>query len=71
MHAAIWEVQDKLDSEDRIELALQYLRGYDRKSQDKIQRSKKTVVNEVKFLKDNFPDSYVLQEGFFLPGELD
>lgn len=71
MYDAFWEDQDKLDSEDRIEFALHYLRIEGRKSPEKIDRSKKTIVNEMKFLTENFPDSYVLREGFILSGEIE
>ena len=67
----MYNEEDKLSSEDRIENALYYLRGEGNKSPEKIQRFKKTIKNEVQFLKEEFPESYVLGEGFFLPTDLD
>ena len=67
----MYQEEDKLSSEDRIENALYYLRHEGSKSPEKIQRFKKTLKLEVQFLKEEFPNSYVLQDGFFLPTELD
>lgn len=67
----MYQEEDKLSSEDRIENALYYLRHEGSKSPEKIQRFKKTLKNEVRFLKEEFPTSYVLEDGFFLPTELD
>ena len=67
----MYNEEDKCRSEDRIENALYYLRHEGNKSIDKIQRFKKTIKNEVRFLKEEFPTSYVLEDGFFLPTELD
>lgn len=66
----MYQEEDKLRSEDRIENALYYLRHEGNKSAEKIQRFKKTIRLEVQFLKGEFPNSYVLQEGFFLPTDL-
>ena len=67
----MYDEEDKSSSEDRIENALYYLRHEGNKSPEKIQRFKKTLKLEVQFLKEEFPNSYVLQDGFFLPTELD
>ena len=67
----MYQEEDKCRSEERIENALYYLRHEGNKSAEKIQRFKKTIKNEVRFLKEEFPTSYVLEDGFFLPTELD
>ena len=67
----MYNEEDQWSSEERIENALYYLRHEGNKSTDKIQRFKKTIKNEVRFLKEEFPTSYVLEDGFFLPTDLD
>lgn len=56
--------QDNVEFE--IENALQYLRGDDAKSQHKIDKNKNIVVRNVKWLKENAPDSVFLTEDFDL-----
>lgn len=67
----MYDEDDKRLAEDAIETALQYLRLEQNKSQYKIERALKMIKCEYKFLMEEFPASYVLEEGFFLPGELD
>lgn len=67
----MYDEDDKRLAEDAIETALQYLRLEQNKSQYKRGRAIKMIKCEYKFLMEEFPESYVLEEGFFLPGELD
>ena len=56
--------QDQVEFE--IENALQYLRGDESKSQYKIDKNKNLIVRNIKWLKENAPDSIFLTEGFDL-----
>ena len=56
--------QDQVEFE--IENALQYLRGDESKSQYKIDKNKNLIVRNIKWLKENAPDSVFLTEGFDL-----
>lgn len=60
----LWTDDDKVQSEEYVEMSLGYLRHEGAKSPDKITRHKKTILRELQFLKENFPDSYVLADGF-------
>lgn len=67
----MYDEDDKVMAEEAIENAVQYLRLEENKSQSKIDRALKMIRRECAFLREEFPESYVLKEGFFLPGELD
>lgn len=56
--------QDNVEFE--IENALQYLRGEESKSQYKIDKNKNLIARNIKWLKENAPDSIFLTEGFDL-----
>lgn len=54
-------------AEESVEIALQYLRGAaqgDNTSQHHRNKYRKMIINEMQFLIDNHPSSYVLEEGF-------
>ena len=56
--------QDNVEFE--IENALQYLRGDESKSAYKIDKNKNLITRNLKWLKENAPDSIFLTEGFDL-----
>lgn len=62
----IWNEEDQFEAEDRVERAVVYLRHTEagKKSPHKTDCCVKTVKKEIQFLRDNFPDSYVLKQDF-------
>ena len=60
----MWTEEDKIDSQERIETALGYLRHEESKSPTKVAMYTKVIKAEVEFLKENFPDSHVLVSGY-------
>ena len=59
-----WTKHDKETAESYIEDSLTYLRHEERKSPAKINFHKKVIKREMVFLKSNFPDSYILADGY-------
>lgn len=59
-----WTKHDKETAEEYVEDSLTYLRHEERKSPAKVNFHKKIIKRELAFLKANFPDSYVLADGF-------
>ena len=54
-------------AEESVEIALQYLRGAaqgENTSQYHRNKYRKMIVNEMEFLSQHHPESYVFQEGF-------
>lgn len=60
----MWTNEDKEQAEYAIETALEYMRytPYNETSVFKRNQNRKTIKNEMSFLKDNFPESYILSQ---------
>lgn len=56
------DMEDKKIAERTIEDGLYYLRSEERTSPDKRNKWRKKIKNEMFFLKQEHPDSYILQE---------
>jgi len=61
-----WGEMDRIEAEDKIQQAVDYLRHTERGKSSVYKRnlSRNTVIREMKFLKENFPDSYICEEDF-------
>ncbi len=53
--------EDKMLAEDAVENAIQFLRSTDNSSVHQRNKYRKILKNELFFLKDSHPDSYVLK----------
>lgn len=64
-----WDEVDMIEAEDKIEQALNYLRHTDpgKTSVYKRNLNRNIIVREMKFLKENFPKSYLVSEDFLIP----
>ena len=60
------QMTDQQMAEEAIEMALYDLRSDEPMSEYNKERRRKTIRNEVFFLRQEHPDSYILQPGFDL-----
>ena len=63
---SLWDLSDKLDAEDKVQQAVDYLRYTERGKTSVYKRNlnRNIVIREMKFLKENFPDSHMCEEDF-------
>ena len=63
---SLWNLSDKLDAEDKVQKAVDYLRytEYNKTSVYKRNLNRNIIIREMKFLKENFPESYLVSEDF-------
>lgn len=61
-----WGEVDRIEAEDKIQFAADYLRYTDPRKTSVYKRnlSRNIIIGEMKFLKENFPDSYMCEEDF-------
>lgn len=61
-----WGEMDRIEAEDKIQFAVDYLRYTDpgKTSVYKRNLNRNIIIREMKFLKENFPDSYMCKEDF-------
>ena len=65
-----WTEEDREIAENAIENSLDYFRHteFGKTSKYKRDHHRKVIANELKFLKENFPESYILSEDIsFVP----
>ena len=62
----LWTESDKLEAEDKVRQAVDYLRytEYNKTSVYKRNLNRNIIIREMKFLKENFPESYLVSEDF-------
>ena len=66
MNTEIWTESDKVEAEDKVQQAADYLR-YTEKGKSSVYKrnlNRNIIIREMKFLKENFPDSYMCKEDF-------
>ena len=63
---SLWNLSDKLEAEDKVQQAVDYLRytEYNKTSVYKRNLNRNIIIREMKFLKENFPESYLVSEDF-------
>jgi len=62
MSISVWSEEDRIMAEEAIEDRLQCLRSDHPSSVHHRNNWRKTIVNEMNFLKQAFPDSYILKQ---------
>ena len=66
MNTEIWTESDKVEAEDKVQQAADYLR-YTEKGKTSVYKrnlNRNIIIREMKFLKENFPDSHMCEEDF-------
>ena len=66
MNIEIWTESDKIEAEDKVQQAVDYLR-YTEKGKSSVYKrnlNRNIIIREMKFLKENFPDSHMCEEDF-------
>ena len=61
-----WCEMDKIEAEDKVQQAVDYLRYTERGKTSVYKRNlnRNIIIREMKFLKENFPDSQMCEEDF-------
>lgn len=61
-----WNEKDMLDAEDKVQQALDYLRHTERGKSSMYKRNlnRNIIIREMRFLKENFPESHMVEEDF-------
>ena len=66
MFNELWTESDKQEAEYKVQQAVDYLRHteYNKTSVYKRNLNRNIIIREMKFLKENFPDSHMCEEDF-------
>ena len=67
MFNKLWTESDKLEAEDKVQQAVDYLRHteHGKTSVHKRNLSRYVIIREMRFLKENFPESHMVAEDFY------